>query len=233
MAWFINAEENSEGPFSTEEIKGLLDQGQLPLDSFIWGRGMENWMTIGQWTKGNYSQKSKPVPTEQMWHYARDGVSKGPMNREQLVVELSNIREKDLILVWTKGMKAWADLFEFPDLIEDLGLNRRLHPRAPIKGSVVLKVNDQAHICQLRTISEGGVGISGAPNGLNQGDPVHIEVNAKALGDNFGVKSKVQYTTQLGYIGIKFDGINQEGKSKILQYINDYKKELDSGKKAA
>lgn len=224
MSWFISAAENSEGPYSTEDVKSFVDNGKIPLDSLIWGRGMDKWVTLTHWVKGNYASRTQQAPTQPMWHYAREGVSKGPMPRAELVLELSNIREKDLILVWTKGMKAWADLFEFPDLVEDLGLNRREHPRAPIKGSVMLRTETGATLCQLRTVSAGGIGVSGAPKELKMGDLIQLDISAAELGETIAVKAKVQYTTELGYIGLKFEGISQEAKSKILEYINSTKK---------
>lgn len=233
MSWFISASEQSEGPFSTEEVKSFIDGGKVPLDSLIWGRGMEKWISLTQWAKGNYAARTKKPSTQPMWHYAREGVSKGPMTRAELMLELSNIREKDLILVWTKGMKAWADLFEFPDMVEELGLNRREHPRAPIKGSVMLRTSNGATLCQLRTISSGGIGASGAPKELKIGDLVQLDISAVDLGDTIAVKARVQYTTELGYVGIKFEGISQEAKAKILEYINHSRKDVSTEKQAA
>lgn len=233
MHWFICNNENTAGPYEANQVKQLVEQGQVPLDSLIWGRGMETWTTVTQWMNGNYSTRVQPKSSEPMWHYAREGVSKGPMTRAEMIYELSNIRDKDLILVWTKGMKAWADLYEFPDLIQALGMNRREHPRAPVKGTVMLRHADTATLCQLRTIGPGGIGASGAPKSLRMGDAVQLDISASALGDTISVKGKVQYTTELGYIGIKFDGMSQEARSKIIEHVNEYRREEGPQTKAA
>lgn len=233
MHWFICKNENTEGPFESDQVKQLVEQGQVPLDSLIWGRGMESWTTVTQWMNGNFASREQTKSAEPMWHYAREGVSRGPMTRAEMIYELSNIRDKDLILVWTKGMKAWADLYEFPDLIQALGMNRREHPRAPIKGSVMIRQGEVATLCQLRTIGPGGIGASGAPKDLRMGDPVQLDISAPTLGENISVKATVQYTTELGYIGIKFEGMNQEARSKIIEHVNEYTKEETPQTKAA
>lgn len=225
--WFICHNENVVGPFTVDEIKDQVHQGLLGQECLVWGRGQGDWVSVGNWIKLSDSYQASEVQNhrpEQMWHYAIEGDSKGPMSRGELILELSNIRNKDQILVWTKGMTAWADLFEFHDLLDELGLNKREHPRAPIRGAVVITPEDGAPIiAQLKTVSAGGVGATNVNQSLSMGQNVTLEIKSDSLNETISVKAQVQYVTELGFVGFKFQSISMEAKSRILQYLRSAK----------
>ena len=220
--WFICQNEVVHGPYSTEHVRSQLSSGLLTLDATVWARGQKEWLTLSAWSKqsfveDNSSDKSRP---EQMWHYAIQGQSKGPMTRAQLVNEIKSIQQKDEILVWTKGMKSWADLFEFHDLLDEMGLNRREHPRASIEGQAVLKTEDgHSIIARLRTISPGGAGVDQILENLSIGQTVTIEIRSSILGEAMTSKATVQYMTDSSFVGLKFAGLSMENKARILQYV--------------
>lgn len=220
--WFVSINEQVRGPFTQDEIKTHLAEGTIPLDSRIWGRGQTDWVIASNWMKAPQAAVIDPVRAkqEQAWHYAVQGVSKGPMPRAQLVNELRATRQKDEVLVWTKGMKAWSDLFEFHDLLEEIGLNKREHPRAAIDGQVVLKTEDgKAIIGQLKSISPGGLGVGQIIEPLSIGQVVTVEVRSPMLGDTIATKATVQYVTDSAFVGMKFVSVSMESKSRILEYV--------------
>lgn len=219
--WFVCKSENVQGPFSGEEIKAQAAGGTLPLDCLIWGRGQKDWIPLARWVKeAGQKVEAAPVVHEQLWHYAVDGASKGPMTRAELINEVRALKQKDEILVWTKGMKAWADLYEFHDLLDEIGLNRREHPRAPIHGQAVVKIDDtHSMLAQLKVISLGGCGITGIHENLAIGQTITIEMRSDELGDSITSKATVQYITQSGYIGLKFQSLSIENKARIMQYV--------------
>lgn len=219
--WFVCKSESVQGPFSRDEIKAQVSGGTLPLDCLIWGRGQKEWVPLARWVKDAGQQvETMSSAQEQLWHYAQDGSSKGPMTRAELINELKGLKQKDEILVWTKGMKAWADLYEFNDLLDDLGLNRREHPRAGIHGQCILKLGDtHSVIGSLKVISSGGVGITGLQEPVSIGQTVTVEVRSEELGDSITSKATVQYVTQSGYIGLKFQSLSMESKARIMQYV--------------
>ncbi len=221
--WFITLKEQTKGPFSQDEIKSLLNDGSLPLDCQIWGRGQTDWVMASNWmTKpSSTTADASNAKQEQAWHYAVQGVSKGPMPRAQLVAELRATHKKDEVLVWTKGMKAWADLFEFHDLLDEIGLNRREHPRAAIDGQVILRLEDgKTIIGQLKTISPGGFGVGNIIEPLSMGQIVNVEVRSPLLGgDPITTRATVQYVTDTAFIGMKFVSVSMENKSRILEYL--------------
>jgi hypothetical protein len=179
-----------------------------------------------RWWSQNLSQITSSLQqqaVQQLWHYAVDGDSKGPMTRIELIGEIKGLRQKDGILIWTKGMKAWADLYEFHDLVDEIGLNRREHPRATVDGSVVLKVDDKTLIGKLRTLSVGGFGGSQMNTYLAIGQVVQADIKSDALGDAISVKAIVQYITDAGFVGFKFSSISMENKSRIVEFIRRQK----------
>jgi hypothetical protein len=221
--WFVSKSENVKGPFSGDEIKAQVSGGTLPLDCLIWGRGQKDWIPLSRWIKDAGTQNdatATPASQEQLWHYALDGASKGPMTRAELVNDIKALKQKDEVLVWTRGMKAWADLFEFHDLLDEVGLNRREHPRAPIHGQGIIKIDDTHTIIgQLKTISTGGTGITQVLEPLAIGQTVSIEIRSNELGDSITAKAVVQYITQAGYVGFKFSSLSMENKARIMQYV--------------
>ncbi len=196
-------------------------------ECLVWGRGQGDWLTLANWMKlseSYHAQEGQNKRPEQMWHYALEGDAKGPMSRAELILELSNIRDKDQILVWTKGMTAWADLFEFHDLLDELGLNKREHPRAAISGSLVIATEDgNTVIANLKTISAGGAGATNVNQMLTMGQNVTLEVKSDSLNETINVKAQVQYVTEFGYVGFKFQSISMEAKSRIVQYLRTAK----------
>lgn len=219
--WFICKSEKVQGPLTADEIKAQVASGTLPLDCLIWGRGHKEWIALSRWIKDvGHREESVSTVQEQLWHYAIDGTSKGPMTRAELVNEIKGIKQKDEVLVWTKGMKAWADLFEFHDLLDDVGLNRREHPRAPIHGQAILTADDgQSVIGQLKTISSGGLGVTHVGQNLKIGQTLMVEIRSAELGDSITSKATVQYVTQSGYVGFRFVSLSMENKARIMQYV--------------
>lgn len=237
MEWFLNTDEKVEGPYSEETVKSLVDAGQLKTGCLVWGRGQSDWLPVDRWlqtlTKMAESDNVKPM-FNQAWHYAVNGESKGPLSRAELIHELRSYRDKDQILVWTKGMKAWADLFDFHDLLDELNFDRREDTRVDITGTVAAKTDsDRLVKGQLKTVSVGGCGAVGMGSLLQIGNSVTIEVKADAFATPIVTKAQVQYVTDAGFVGFQFDGLNMESKSQVQSYIRMKNAEKSNALKAA
>ena len=144
--WFVQKDETVDGPLSAEDVKSRVQAGQLTAQHLIWGRGMGAWQKI-QWWMGELpnlanAQLSEPVP--ELWHYAYNGKSLGPFNKAQLVDELKNVANMGEVMVWTKGMKEWAALFEFHELLTAIGVNKRQFPRADLTGKATIKTTESS-----------------------------------------------------------------------------------------
>lgn len=229
--WFLLQNDNVTGPYAEDDIRAQIVSATLASDTLIWGQPMPAWKNLAAWEKELPQLRAsiESTVTQQHWHYAINGDSKGPMTRAELINEIKNTRAKGEVLVWTKGMKAWADLYEFHDLLDDIGVNRRDHPRAPINGKVTIKFNETVVLlCTLKSISPGGFSAMLSGNQLVIGQTVNAEIKSDQLNVPIVAKATVQYSNEFGLYGFKFLAVNMEVKAHIMEYIRTEKTTTES-----
>jgi hypothetical protein len=216
--WFVQLNDAVDGPLSTDEVTSRLVDGHLTKAQLIWGPTMDAWMNLQQWQQNisGFGEGTAPEPTTEAWHYAVGGQSHGPMSRPQLVDELKSLQGGD-VMVWTKGMKEWAPLYEFHDLLNEIGINKRQFPRAELTGKAVLRTEGNVTIAPLLSISEGGFGVA-LEEGLTSGQAVTVELQSAVFLGSLHIKAEVRYVGE-GVIGFKFTQISQEAKGTIIQFI--------------
>lgn len=217
--WFICQNEFVTGPFTTEQVQNKLQASDLGASDLIWGRGFSTWQNVRNWTQElpNMNADTYVEPVAETWHYAVAGKSHGPYNRATLISELKHVHQVGEVMLWTKGMKEWAHLFEFHEILTEIGVNKRAFPRADITGKAVIKVDGQTFIAPTLSISEGGMGLQ-LENGLVPGQNVAIEIQSPALRGSIHVKADVRYVDN-DIVGLKFTQINSEGKGAIVQLV--------------
>lgn len=220
--WFLNQDEEISGPFSTEEIQHQISLGISP-EILIWGRSQEDWKTLSWWKQSlpHLLKSGSRHIKEEVWHLAHQGKSQGPLSRKELIESLKQMDSQQDVMLWTKGMKAWLPLFDFHDVMEELGIGRRKSPRAQLSGTVTISGGLVAGIGQLRSISEGGLGVVGIPGGV-PGQELSLEINADTLGEPIRAKAEIRYVTESGYYGLKFTQISMEAKSSLIDYIRHH-----------
>lgn len=220
--WFVLRNDVVTGPFSTEEVKSLATQGEVQDRDMIWGNLQAEWRQIGWWMVElpNLLAQTKQIKDPRQWHFAVNGTAFGPFSRDDLIAKLRETPLTGDILLWTKGMKAWAPIFEFNDILDEVGVNKRQFPRADIEGRVVIKVGNQSVDGILLTISEGGFGADQL-QALTPGQVVAVEINSDAFYDPIHAKAEVRYVTDSGYVGFRFQNLNMEGRGAIIQYVRN------------
>ncbi len=217
--WFICQNEEVSGPFLTEEVKVQLKNGLISKNSLIWGRLHPSWLPAKSWLRHldhlvTQSLKSSSPPDQ--WHYALNGQSYGPFTQEALVQELSSTGPIESILLWTKDMKNWAPIFEFPEILDAIGVNKRQFPRAPLTGEAKIQSQPQ-QTGQLQSVSEGGLSLSGVF--LPIGEVFSLEILSNDLQSSIQCKAQVRYRSETGITGLKFTLLPQEGKNILIQYL--------------
>src|ERR1044072_2990250 len=218
--WFICQNEHVTGPYSTEQVQGKLQGAEVAVTDLIWGRGMAAWQNLRWWMQElpglNVNTYAEPVP--ESWHFAFGGKSHGPYNRATLLNELKQIQQLGEVMLWTKGMKEWAHLFEFHDILSDLGVNKRQFPRADLQGKAVIKTDGQTLIAPTLTISEGGFSVNLEGGGLVPGQNITVEIQSGSLREPLHCRADVRYASD-GIVGVKFTNINSEAKSTIIALV--------------
>ncbi len=218
--WFVTSNDIVEGPFSTEELKSRVQSGTFGESHLIWGRSMQDWRKPSRWLSdlSGLLEKMNADQDYRHWHYSHEGQSLGPMNREKLLEALKNIKRSSDVLIWTKGMKAWAPLYEFHDLMDEVGVNKRQFPRANIVGKITARWEEKACTGQLDTISEGGCGGIGFVD-LVPGMTVTLDLESANLFEALKMKAEVRYVNDNGYAGFRFQKLSMETRSAIIQHI--------------
>lgn len=217
--WFVQKDDLIDGPLSTEDVQSRLQGGHFRAHHLIWSPGQDQWQNIQAWTQAlsGLGTTNLAEPERETWHYALNGQSRGPMERATLVAELKALESLAEVMVWTKGMKEWAALFEFHDLLNAIGVNKRQFPRADLAGKAVLKAEGATFIAPLLTVSEGGFGIS-LDSGLVAGQVVTVELQSPSFREPLHAKAEVRYISD-GVVGMKFTQINVESRGSIIQFI--------------
>lgn len=218
--WFVQADDRVEGPFTADDLKSRVANGSFAGHHLVWSSGMDQWRSVTWWAREgesfNFETKTEVI-AQDIWHYAQNGESHGPFSKENLVDRLRSNPAPADILLWTKGMKEWAPLFEFHDILSQLGVNKRIYPRADIDGQVTIKSETGTIVAPALTISEGGMGVALA-EGLVSGQQVSLELQCRVFANPLHAKADVRYVVD-GIAGLRFTNLSPETKSSIISYV--------------
>lgn len=220
--WFVTKDEMVFGPLLSEEVEEKLRSSDIAPDDLIWGRGMSSWQSLRWWQQELPNLQDNTVVAEltginEAWHYALGGQSFGPFNRVDLIGELKNVLDISQVMLWTKGMKEWAQVFEFHDILTEVGVNKRIFPRAELHGKGVIKADGNTLVAELLTISEGGLGVH-LQSGLVPGQTVTVEIQSPQFRAHFAARAEVRYCSN-GVVGLRFTNLNSEGKGAITTFV--------------
>src|SRR5580658_7517106 len=115
--WFVESGDQIQGPFTTEMVQSRLLAGNFSTSDKIWGRMLDEWRAISWWmtSLNELMQQQKQIADPEIWHYAYDGESFGPLAWNDLIHNLKSMRASSMdqlmaIMIWTKGMKEWASV---------------------------------------------------------------------------------------------------------------------------
>jgi hypothetical protein len=223
-AWFIYSNEVVSGPFGTPVVQAKLAKGEIPLSSFIWWKGQNEWIAINQWTKDLPSIVEASVGRTQkpIWYVNSSGESQiGPLTQNELINNLKSLSDLSGVNLWAVGMSNWVNLFELGDIMELLGISRRENERAPLMGVVaVTRSNDdpRGFVLKATSLSLGGMGMTGKHD-LRRGDQVALLVKSPELPGPIHLRGEVAYVTDTNFVGVRFVKVHPETQSLILDYI--------------
>lgn len=221
--WFVQSNDKVEGPMTLNDLQSRIQTGSVAGHDLVWSTGMDQWRSA-TWLNSESSQQEltqtaiQMAPAVELWHFALNGSSHGPYKRNELLDELKKVNSLGDVLLWTKGMKEWAPLFEFHDILSAIGVNKRQFPRADINGQVTVKTGEgRTLVAQALTISEGGMGIA-LEEGVVSGQSVSVEINSPAFRGPVHAKADVRYVAH-GVTGLRFSNVSQEHKGAIISFV--------------
>ncbi len=221
VKWFIQVQDRVEGPLTQTDIQSRIQTGSINGSDLVWGSGMDQWRSISWWNQESsnveLTQTAIQQPLPETWHFALNGSSHGPYKRTELLDELKKVNTLGDVLLWTKGMKEWAPLFEFHEILSAIGVNKRQFPRADLNGQVTLKTGERTLVAQALTISEGGMGVA-LEEGIVSGQQVSVEIQSPAFRGAVHAKAEVRYVAN-GVTGLRFTNVSQENKAAIISFV--------------
>lgn len=204
MKWFITQNEKVQGPWSKDQLVNWLESNSDHSGLFIFRRGLTEWLSVAQFMNGDADLEEVAPPQEDvLWHYAADGVSHGPISRQELVQELARLKNNSSAVLWTRGMKAWVPVYEFADIMDEVGINRRQYPRLTISGIVKIQVDQKTYEGVAQSISENGFGAQMAMP-LEAGAIITFEIQSSSFSSPLRGRAEVRYCTGELIAGFKF-----------------------------
>lgn len=218
--WFILLEGQVEGPFVDDDID--LKMKNNSAESLVWGKGLSEWLTYDMWKNDRAQfEEVKEAEKEILWSYKKNDQASPWMPLTDFIKSIQDVPETTELQIANDQEKVFRNLFEYPKLIEELGITRRAHPRVPIMGSLDAEVNGRAISMRVISISEGGLGVTEAKQ-LSLGQRFKAQLKSPNLFVAVNCQCEAVYVGQDGYAGIKFHNLNSEFHGAIVEYINKF-----------
>jgi hypothetical protein len=237
FAWFLYSNEVVSGPFSTEDVQGKIVTGVLGANAHIWWKGQREWIPISTWLNqvDRVVQNAQDRAQKPVWYVDSGKSPTGPLTEKELIDHLRATPSLARVRLWAVGMEKWTSLFELADVMELLGLSRRENERAPLMGTVaVSRSNDdpQGFVLRAASISVAGMGVQGRHD-LRCGDSISIVVKSAEMPSPIALRGEIAYVTANGYAGIRFEKVQPETLSTIVEYVKRFNADEITEVKAA
>lgn len=235
--WFVYSNEVVSGPFDTQQVKEQLNLGRWTESSFIWWKGQREWMPIQAWSSQlNTILRNREEKTHSpVWYLDVTGSPIGPLTQSEMLQHLRSLSNLNRVRLWTVGMEKWTNLFDLPEIMDQLGVMKRENERAPLMGAVAIsRFSEDARpiVARAASISVGGLGVNDA-HGLTKGDEVQVLIKSQEFPGPIRIKAHIVYVTAQGYAGMKFHNVHGETASLILDYVKKFNHPQGGARKSA
>jgi hypothetical protein len=225
--WFVYLNDVVNGPLDTETVKQHLADGRLTETCSIWWKGQREWVPISTWQKNLDSilKTSDDKIQTAVWYIDNGtGSPVGPLTKAEMYSHLRTLSNLGKVRLWTSGYANWTPLFDLPDIVDECGMSRREHNRAPLMGSVAITSiggSVSTVIARAACVSVGGCGLNDA-QALSYGDQVQIVIKSNEFSHPIRIQAEVMYVTNTGYAGLKFHQVHSETHALIFDYVKKF-----------
>lgn len=216
--WFFLKNNEVSGPYAVSEIDPLA---ALHPEGLVWGQGLNEWVSHAEWksTIQHLDSIIKGLQNDMTptWVVKFEDTPQGPMTYDQLVQTLKAHPHPSETQIKQVTDSDWKGIYEYPTLVEEVGITRRQHSRAPISGIFKYTKNGATHEALMASISEGGIGILEA-EGIAVGDTLKGEIQSPQLATAINCQCDVLYQQSDGNWGLRFVNLPAEYSSVIVEY---------------
>lgn len=217
--WFVLDSDKVQGPYQEQEVEGMVDKMQSPL---IWGRGLSEWMPPTRWREAlKNPAMAVQIDPEPRWKFRFEDQESPLMTFEELLQNLRRDIDFSTVYLWNEKAPQWREVFHFQNVVEELEITRRVHPRVPIMGDLHCELPEGRTTVKVISVSEGGIGVSGAV-GLVLGQKFKATLQSSNLLAPINCTCEVMYVGEAGYAGIRFASLPMEARSALVEYINRF-----------
>ncbi len=234
--WFFYLNENISGPFTPVEIRSKISAAGESAQCLIWTKGQKQWIPAAIW-ESNFDQivSALPKPAHEVaeWYVGHNDRTQGPISQTEVVKYLRTLgsNEWDAVRILKKGQETWSKIFQFNDILEEIGGSRRTQPRVPLSGVVVAAKDGLEQIGKCVTVSVGGIGITDLKD-IYSGDVIKLTIRCEEFGYPMYASAVVKYVTA-EEIGCQFQNLHMEFQSRISDYIKKFQASTTTTTKTA
>ncbi len=213
------------GPFRFDEVNQKIESGEITGACNIWWKGQREWLSIETWIS-----RDKSIQTEEnkinspVWYVDISGQPIGPLTQNEMLESIQNVENLARVRLWTVGEKNWKNVYEYPHVMEELGMSRRENLRAPLMGTILISrpgENSAPLTMKAVSISIAGVGCSDA-QALSKGEDLQIIVKSSEFATPIRARATTIYVGKNGNAGLKFSQLQPETQSIIFDYVKKF-----------
>jgi hypothetical protein len=253
MKWFVNQNSRVHGPYDNSEIQGLVQtMGSNTKSTFLWTRGMSDWITADKWTPSiaqstqlerqfkttpnpnnqesqaqagvTATRPTKPVPpsSERRYKVQYNFIDQDPMTKEELLNFTLKQDDVSKIAVFDSVTKEWKEIYAIPEISEKLGISRRKNARVPILAQFTGASAKEVKL-NARVVTISTGGMGLTDTfDLNIGETIRGQITSPHFFTPLNIEAEVTYTGTDGYVGSKFSQINDDISALITEYVNKF-----------
>ncbi|MEQ1876799.1 MAG: PilZ domain-containing protein [Bdellovibrionia bacterium] len=221
--WFVFADQLVRGPLSTENVEEGLLAGRWTIDTLIWWKGQNQWISIANW-RIQLPQLTTGLDRKKVqvdWYLESKGTQTGPMSRDDLLKFLKSSPNPFQFSLWSPGLPDWKKLYFFEEILSELGMSRRQFPRAPLSGAAEITKQNHKFILQATDIGAGGMGLDKA-SGLTAGYNIQLTIRSPVFPNPIRSNAQILYVKPNGQAGVKFANMHLEAQSSIVEYVKQF-----------
>ncbi len=226
--WFLysSLDQKVSGPFVSNEVHQKISSGEITPECNIWWKGQREWLSVKVWISSgekilkNQTEKSMSA----VWYLDLGGEPVGPLTHKEMIQHLRGNQNLSKVRLWTVGLKNWKSIFEFSEVMDEMGVSRREHARAPLMANIQITRHGDHQApfkFKVATISVAGVGINSAQE-LTKGEELQITIACPEFVEPIRARANVIYISANGNAGIKFQNIQPEIQSLIHDYVKKF-----------
>ncbi len=222
--WFFLVENEVQGPFVETEIKDLSKKHAAGL---VWGQGLSEWIKPDEWEKTMTDLQgilaSLQTDMTPQWRIKQGEFEAGPFIYDQLIQVLKAHPNAGQCLLYQESEATWKPIFDYPTIVEEVGISRRLHERVPISGFFKYDKDGARYEALISSISEGGISILEAQN-VVVGDILKGVIESPQLPTYINCSCEALYQQDDSAWGLRFSNLPQESQSIVIAYTKKFLK---------